>query len=310
MHVRVLSIFFVGCYFYRSVAALQPTVNYSMIPPAPPGFRADVKFDDTHNVDPAFVYAAGLISAEHWASPSWDSIVRGGDEVRLNANIAIRLGNFSPKGSLRLRRGHLMLALHQMVFTVAERNMLFRPDVDIFLEDQLLATIAITLQRDEDMRTKSVSLRDSTNASTALEDPNQGIIQVATFPWLQIRWESKPARRIPATDMFTSMMDAMVNTATEPSDQPRAYINAVSQSGGCAFNVHGSSVGRRPRRKLSNDLLRQVLLMLLGEIFIRRGLFAELHIAIVGDGIEMAQGSWIRLGNEKVNDINGTAMER
>ncbi|KAI4246826.1 MAG: hypothetical protein LQ352_006312 [Teloschistes flavicans] len=281
-----------------------------MIPPAPPGFRADVKFDDRHNVNPAFVYAIALIAAEHWASPSWDSIIRGGDELRLNANVAIRLGNFSPKGSLRLRRGHLMLALHQMVFTVAERNLFLRPYVEIFIENQLLAAIAITLLRNEDMSTKSDSVRDSTNASTALKDDDQGIIRVPRIPWLQVRWESKSTQRIPATDMFTSMMDAMVDTATEPSDQPRASINAVSQSGGCAFNVHRSSVGRRPRRILSNDILRQVLLMLMGEIFIRRRLFAELDIVILGDGIEMGQGFWIRMGNEKVNDINGTAMER
>ncbi|KAL8766250.1 MAG: hypothetical protein Q9203_006379 [Teloschistes exilis] len=304
MRVSFLSTLFIGCCFHLSAAALQLPVNYTT-PPTPRGFRVDVKFDDRHPMNPALIYGAAITAADYWAPPSWDSIVHGGGQVRFGERIAIYLADFSvAAGSSLLRRGHLMLALHKLVFTVSERNLFFRPYVHVYLAGRLLATIALMSQPNEELAL------DSTNASIALEPDDSGLMQAVDVPWLRVRWQSIHARRVPAADMFTSMMDAIVDSATEPENSPRSHINAVSESGNCGFNVHKSSDGSPQRHELTNEILRTVLLMIMGEIFLRRRRFAELDFVILGDGVEMAQGFWLKIGNDNIHKANRTAVER
>ncbi|KAI4195976.1 MAG: hypothetical protein LQ350_006860 [Teloschistes chrysophthalmus] len=304
MRFPFLSTLFIECYFHLSAVALQLPVNYTT-PPTPPGFRVDVKFDDRHPMNPALIYGATITAADYWAPPSWDSIVRGGGQVRFNGRVAMYLADFSPaSGSPLLRRGHLMLALHKLVFTVSERNLFFRPYVHVYLAGRLLATIALMSLPNEELAL------DSTNATIALEPDDSGLMQVVGVPWLRVRWQSINARRVPAADMFTSTMDAMVETATEPENFPRRYINAVSESGNCGFNVHKSSDGNPQRHELTNDILRTVLLLIMGEIFLRRRRFAELDFVILGDGVEMGQGFWMKISNDDTDKVNRTVIER
>ncbi|KAL8822509.1 MAG: hypothetical protein Q9191_006757 [Dirinaria sp. TL-2023a] len=129
------------------------------------------------------------------------------------------------------------------------------------------------------------------------------------YHWLSIDWRFD-GRTILASEIFTTIIDAMISTTSEKPDAQRPYIYGVSSSGNTAFNIHTLTYVPQGARELTNDLIRESLYLIARFIFIKERKFLETEFTVLSFRKKIAGGFFMKIGDVRANQTVPTAFER
>ena len=116
------------------------------------------------------------------------------------------------------------------------------------------------------------------------------------YHWLSVDWKFD-GRNIHTIEIFTTILDAMISTATEGPNSERSYIFGVSLSGNTALSIHELSNLPSQSRKLTNSLIRESLLLISKYVFQRQRRFIELDFTIIEFKRRIAEGFFLKIGD-------------
>ena len=294
------------------VTTLSISLNYSM-PPSPPGFTTKIEFGKKL-LNPVGVYINAIGAMREWSREAWNSEFTGTIGVLdSRLDIAIRCVEIvQPKKRPSMQMGAVLLGLQTGVLAMAERDQ-YR-ELIVFLQYQgvVQGVVEFTQSLGSDVAlnsssNSSVLRRGNTNSlkqdSGAVYDPDY------KYHWLSIDWQFGD-RAILASEIFTTILDAMISTASGKPAAERSYIYGVSFSGNTAFNIHELSYTSPGARKLTNDLIRESLYLIARFIFLKERKFLETDFTISSFRKKIAEGFFMKISDVQSNQTMPTAIER
>ena len=296
------------------VTTLSIPLNYS-IPPSPPGFSTRIELGNTP-LNPVGVYINAIGAMREWSREAWNSEFTGTIGVLdPQLGIAIKCVEIvQPKKGPSMQMGYVLLGLQAGVVAMAESHH-FR-ELVVFLQYQ--GVVRGVVEFTQSLRS-DVALNSSSN-STVLgrETPdnldtltqNSGLVYDPDYKyhWLSIDWRFD-GRSILASEIFTTILDAMINTASEKPDAERSYIYGVSSSGNTAFNIHGLTLTLPGVQKLTNGLIRESLYLIARYIFFKERKFLETDFTVYSFRKKIAEGFFMKISDVQGNQTMPTALK-
>ncbi|KAL8788684.1 MAG: hypothetical protein Q9195_007185 [Heterodermia aff. obscurata] len=297
------------------VNTLSIPLNYS-IPPNPPGFSTRIEFGN-EPLNPVGVYINAIGAMSEWSRNAWNSEFTGTIGV-VDSRLGIAITSVEivqPKKRPALQMGYVLLGLQSGVLAMAESDQ-FR-ELVVFLQYQgaVQGVVEFTrgLRSDVALNSSSNSsvlgrgIQDNINSLT--QDSGQVYDMDPKYHWLSIDWRFD-GRSILASEIFTTILDAMISTASEKPDAERSYVYGVSSSGNTAFNIHSLTYTPPGARKLTNDVIRESLYLIARYIFIKERKFLETDFTISIFRKKIAEGFFMKVSNLQGNQTVPTAIER
>ena len=298
MHYSCIASLFLAQGFLPLLLA-APTVPMTInAPKSPAGFQIEVIYHTPLQLlNPAGVYICAIQALAEWSGPSWDSMVHH-DRLMEEPQLGVRFGYARvkwPKIGYRLQLSHLLLGLYQTVISMTEHNRFFMA-ATTFKENgrYIAAAVMGPIPRGPSSNNALASAAAAGNGTLSDES---GQIQDTKYGWLKIEWSSNGIR-VQASEIFTTIMDAIISTADEPGTRDRSYIYGVSSSGNTAMNLH--SVDGSLHR-LTNKLIQDALLLITRHVFVKQRKFEEVDFTMFAEGNVMARGFLMDLGKVKGN---------
>lgn len=301
------------CFF--SITTLSVPLDYSM-PPNPPGFSTRIEFGN-ELLNPVGVYSNAIGAMSEWSREAWNSEFTGTIGVLdTRLNIAIRCVEIvQSKKRSSMQMGYVLLGLQSGVVAMAERNQF--QELVVFLQYQgvVQGVVEFTrgLRSDVALNSSNSSSvlrrRTQDNINSLTQDSGQVYDMDPKYHWLSIDW-SFEGRSILASEVFTTILDAMINTASQKPDAERSYVYGVSSSGNTAFNIHSLSYTPPGARKLTNDLIRESLYLIARYIFIKERKFLETEFTVSSFRKKIAEGFFMKISDLQGNQTGSTAIEK
>lgn len=296
------------------VTTLSIPLNYSM-PPSPPGFSTKIELRKKL-LNPVGVYINAIGAMREWSREAWNSEFTGTIGVLdPQLGIAIKCVEIvQPKKGPSMQMGYLLLGLQAGVMAMAERNQ-FR-ELAVFLQYQGVVQGVVeftqSLRSDVALNSSSYSsvlgrgVHDNINTLTQ----NSGLVYDPDYKyhWLSIDWRFD-GRSILASEIFTTILDAMINTASEKPDAERSYIYGVSFSGNTGFNIHRSTLTSPGVQKLTNGLIRESLYLIARYVFLKERKFLETDFTISCFRKKIAEGFFMKISDVQSNQTMPTAIK-
>lgn len=151
--------------------------------------------------------------------------------------------------------------------------------------------------------------RNLDNISSLYKDSGQVYDPNHKYHWLSIDWKFD-GRTILASEIFTTIIDAMIGTTSEKPDAQRSYVHGVSSSGNTAFNIHTLTYAPPGARELTNDLIRESLYLIARYIFIKERKFIETDFTVLSFRKKIAEGFFLKIGDARANATMPTSLGR
>ena len=288
-----------------TLALTLPPPKEISAPPPPFGFRTEIHYNsDHHLINPISLYVCAIQALVTWSEAPWDSIIPNALVLLIpELNVGMNVVTTAPIGAVsELRLSFVLLGLVQTVRKMTEENRFEAVEVDLYKGDVGTGVLSVYPPRREGSRSGSsrrdLSAPNVVNSSLSTHGHGysghghgySGHFVHPQFPWLILDW-TFDGRRIRASEIFTTIIDAIICTADEPASAERSYIHGVSQLGDTAMNLHG--VNGFP---LSNQGIRKILLMVAKEAFVRERRFEEMDFTFSERGRVSAEGFFIKMG--------------
>ena len=297
------------------VNTLSIPLNYSM-PPSPPGFSTRIELGKKP-LNPVGVYINAIGAMREWPRENtWNSEFTGTiGVVDYRLNIAIRCVEIAqPTKGPSLQMSYLLLGLQSGVVAMADGDQFRELVVVLQYEGVTRGVIEFTQTLGSDVAlnpSSNISVlgrRIDNNINSLTQDSGQVLDPDLKFHWLTIDWHFD-GRSILASEIFTTILDAMINTASEKPDAERSYVYGVSFSGNTAFNIHSLMNPSPAARKLTNDLIRESLYLIASYIFIKERKFFETDFTISSFRKKIAEGFFMKISNVQSNQTMPAAIE-
>ena len=297
------------------VTPLSVPLNYSL-PPSPPGFTTRIEFGNKP-LNPVGVYSNAIGAMSEWSRNAWNSEFTGTiGVVDYRLGIAIKCVEIvQAKRRPPMPMGYVLLGLQLGVVEMAESKQ-FR-ELVVFLQYQgvVQGVVEFTPSLNSDVVANSSSnitvLGGGTqdNVSSLSQDIGLVYDPDPQYHWLSIDWRFD-GRSILASEIFTTILDAMISTASGKPDAERSHVYGVSSSGKTAFNIHELTYIPPKARKLTNDLIRESLYLIAHFIFIKERRFLETEFAVLSFRKRIAEGFFMKIGDVQGNQTMPTAIQR
>ncbi|KAL8829502.1 MAG: hypothetical protein Q9191_001974 [Dirinaria sp. TL-2023a] len=312
---RILFIILAQCCLPLIKAHTIP-LNYTTLP-NPPGFDALIEFH-TGLINPLGVYINAIDAISSWCKTDWDSEFIGTAAVidpRLGVSIKYtdRVGPESERPPIKL--SYILLGLYQGVIRMSDKNQFREMTIWLRFENKIGGVIRIahpfkphtTLEGPSN--SSNLALTNGYNNVNSTEDSGEVLDPDPEFHGLSIDWKFD-GRTIHAIEVFTTILDAMVSTATERADAERSYVYGISFSGNTALNVHELSGAPSHLRKVTNSLIRESLLLIAKYVFHQQRRFIELDFTIKDLTRGIAEGFFLKISSVQANGTRGTATAK
>ena len=264
-------------------------------PPTPTGFTYDIVYYTPKQViNPVGVYICAIEALAEWSGPAWDSTLKRESRVVYSSPHGIGFGYWknTVTSPPPFKLSHLLLGLYHTVINMTEEKRFERLTIKYQFDNHFTAVGNLGIPAPSLLNSSNYLGMASDNGNgTVSTGADSGTILNPKYPWLKIEWIFN-GRRAQGSDVFTTIMDAIINTAVEPGPQERTYIYGVSSSGNMGMNVH--SVSGAPR-KLTNKTIQNVLWMIAWHVFYEEKKFEELDFNVYSDGKIMAEGFFMNL---------------
>ena len=297
------------------VNTLSIPLNYSM-PPSPPGFSTKIELGK-NPLNPVGVYINAIGAMKEWSRENaWNSEFTGTiGVVDYRLGIAIRCVEIAQtKKGPSLQMSYLLLGLQAGVVAMADGNQ-FR-ELVVFLQYQgvthgvveFTETLGSDVALNSSSNSSVLGRRINDNVDSLTQDSGLVLDPDFKYHWLTIDWRFD-GRPIFASEIFTTILDAMINTASEKPDAERSYVYGVSFSGNTAFNIHSLTNTSPGVRKLTNDLIRESLYLIARYIFVKERKFLETEFTIFSFRKKIAEGFFMKISNVQGNQTMPAAIE-
>ncbi len=281
-----------------TLALTLPPPKGISAPRPPSGFRTQIHYNpDRHLINPISLYVCAIQALVTWSDAPWDSIIPNAMVLVIpELNVGMNVVTTAPIGAVsELRLSFVLLGLVQTVRKLTEENRFEAVEVGLYKGDVGTGVLSVYPPRREGSRSSSsrrdLSAPNVVNSSLSAHGRGySGHFVHPQFPWLILDW-TFDGRRIRASEIFTTIIDAIICTADEPASAERSYIHGVGLLGDTAMNLH--AVNGFP---LSNQGIRKILLMVAKEAFVRERRFEELDFTFSERGRVSAEGFFIKMG--------------
>ncbi|KAI4181376.1 MAG: hypothetical protein LQ346_006795 [Caloplaca aetnensis] len=304
------------CFLLLTALTLPPAYS---APRPPDGFRIKLNYQDVDEpLNPAGIYLCAIEALAVWAGPAWDSTVdqdRGMEIPELNVGLKTVI-IAEPDARDQLKLSHVLLGLYQAVLAITEDNRFRVFSAGLYKDDFLTGVLAFhrlssSVARSEEgggseaddappPKSNGNSNNNNDASSSLMNPPPPPITSAANtdsghyihprFPWLRLDWTFS-GRRIHASDIFTTIMDAIVSTADELGTRHFLGVTGVSAFGDVAMNFHG--VTWAP--PMTNNGAQNVLLMVAREVFVRQRRFQEVDFSFSDHGRRAGEGWFLEI---------------
>ena len=280
------------------------------------GFSTKIEFGKKPLSDlGVYINAVGAI--REWSRDTWDSEFKGTiGVVDSQLGIAIRCVEIvQPIKGPSMQMGHVLLGLQSGVVAMAERNQFQEMVVFLQFHGVVRGVIEFTQRLRFDVPSDSPSnssvleggnLKDP---RSLMEDSGQVYDPNHRYHWLSIDWRFDGQTMLPS-ETFTTIIDAMISTASGKPDAQRSHIHGVSSSGNTAFNIHSLQYISPGARSLTNDLIRESLYLIARYIFIKERKFLETDFTVLSFGKKIAEGFFMKISGVQGNQTVPTASQK
>ena len=230
-----------------SVSALSIPLDYSM-PLNPPGFSTKIEFGNKP-LNSIGVYINAIDAMKEWSRDAWDSEFKGTTGVvDPQLGISIKCVEIvQPTPGPPIQMGHVLLGLQAGVVALAEKNHFLELVVFLQYHGVVRGVVEFTQRLGSEVTSNSPSNSsvlgggDPNNFSSLMQDSGQVYDPNPKYHWLSIDWEFE-GRTILASEIFTTIIDAMIESASGKPDAERSSIHGVSSSGNTAFNIQAAQI--------------------------------------------------------------------
>ncbi|KAG6991340.1 hypothetical protein G7Y79_00053g088230 [Physcia stellaris] len=286
------------------------------MPPIPPGFSTKIEFG-SKPLNPVGVYINAIEAVREWSRNAWNSRFTGTTGlIDSKLGIAIRCVEIvQPKKGPSMQMGDVLLGLQSGVVAMAERNH-FRELVVFLQYHGVVRGVVEFTQRlrsefalDSPSNSSTFGGGGQDNSSSLTQDSGQVYDPNYKYHWLSIDWRFD-GRTVPASEIFTTILDAMISTASEKPDAERSYIYGVSSSGNTGFNIHELTYTAPGGRKLTNNLICESLYLIARFIFMKERKFLETDFTVSIFRKTIAEGFFMKISDVEGNHTMPTAVER
>ena len=284
-----------------SVASTIPILPKYGAPRDPAGFTADLQFGFTR-LNPVVVHLMAIEAMANFCDDEWNSIVTGdGGAMNRRLGVGIMFVDMAPKrSSAPLRLSHVLLGLYHGIVAMTERNKYQELTVGLKFKGQLLGIVRITdniksaISMYPSWNSSHISIVDRSPRSLEIRETGKVIDPNPRFGQLTIKWDLD-GRTMRASEIFTAILDAMVSTATERPNAYRSYVYGVGPAADCVINVHSTSGGSSKAPMLTNEVVREGLLLIAKMVFFAERRYQEMEFTMSVGMHEIAKGSFFKL---------------
>ncbi|KAG7005789.1 hypothetical protein G7Y79_00018g045960 [Physcia stellaris] len=288
-------------FVHISVASTIPTLPGYGAPRDPAGFTADLQFGFAR-LNPVVVHLMAIEAMANFCDDEWDSIVTGdGGAMNRRLGVGIMFMDMASGGSSApLRLGHVLLGLYHGIVAMTERNKYQELTVGLEYYGQLVGIVRITdnlrstISMHQSMNSSHTAIVGRSPRSLGIRDTGKVVDPNPRFGQLTIQWDLD-GLTIPAPEVFTAILDAMISTATERPNAYRSYVYGVGSAADCVINVHSTSEGPSKAPMLTNEVLREGLLLIAKRVFFAERRFLEMEFTMAVGMHEIAKGTFFKL---------------
>lgn len=295
------------CLFQVSIASTTPNLANYGAPRDPVGFTADLQFGYARLI-PVVVHLMAIEAMANFCDDEWDSIVTGdGGAMNRRLGVGIMFMDMTPKGSpVPLRLSHVLLGLYHGIVAMTERNRYQELTIGLEYKGQLMGFVRITnnlrstISMHRSRNSSHVTIVDRSPNSLEIREAGKIVDSNPRFGQLTIQWDLE-GRTMLASEIFTSILDAMVTTATEKPNAYRSHVYGVGSAADCVLNIHSPSGASFKAPILTNELIREGLLLIAKRVFFAERRFQEMDFTMVVRKHETAKGSFFKLNSVQNN---------
>ncbi|KAL8700362.1 MAG: hypothetical protein Q9201_005487 [Fulgogasparrea decipioides] len=301
------------CYSIRSIIALSPPLNYTA-PEPPEGFTTHIGLGQKL-LNPIAVYLCAIQAVDQWAGPPWDSNIAHNDglvnkllHVGLSYSIEVPRGSAPP-----LKLSYLLLGLYESVIVMTDETM-YR-EMSVQLEFRGSSTASLGWHHFSGSRPNvgsrippnTTAQNRPTSGNVSASNADSGRVSDPNYPDLVLEWKFNE-RRLDASEVYTAILDLVVDTAALRITEQHPYVDGVSSRRNTALHIQ--TMVRIQSAQQTNQLVRQAMVLLAIDVFAGHRKFVETDFDILWKGRKTATGWFLKLGNTQGNETTGVSSER
>ncbi|KAL8790673.1 MAG: hypothetical protein Q9213_000521 [Squamulea squamosa] len=294
-------------------AALSTLSNYSA-PARPAGFSTQISYTTTL-INRFSAYMAAIKAVAKWSDFAWDSLIEDTKIVRSEVfGLRISCWAILPPGSRApLKLSHVLLGLNDGILHMAEHLERHEFAVGLYLNGQPIGFV--TVRKDgaaavAGQRSDVPQLSDSNFwtfgqlRNNTMFNARSGRVPDPTQPKLALIYQYQGGSQFLATEVLTTILDAMVNMASENSVMQHQQIYGYSHSKLYELSIES-------RQPLWTKWSVEKGLLLLAWLYNKQRRWEAMDFSLTWQGKEFAAGYlWERIELRRSGAIGVATSEK
>lgn len=267
------------------------------LPTPPPGFDTDISLTRTSPISPIGVYEIGIEYMFLLAfSFQWTQ-----------TRAASGIDHFHPPGSVAvilldnteglMENGHAISALYRSLFAIVETNAYCVVTTTLILQGQKIATLkilpAFPAPVDAIVRVSNDTTASPIPTNSARDSSGKIASDVDSRLIMSYQYDGA---RVDSRDIWTAVLDDIVETAYNGANSTFSHIDAVSASGDAVYHMHTTAGVGTCKYWYMAEALR---LMFIKMVISKR--FQEVKLEIEYDGKTIAEGWLLKMKRAQNN---------